>query len=113
MGYKLNQVMYCWTPRWAKDASPLNDGTHVGIVQWPDSSRASRAYVMALGACMTEFRKAEPERRLLIAMLDFNHMVVRDGICPKAAHKAFLQIDEYRDAMSRDMPFVGGFKFEW
>ena len=34
----------------------------------------------------------------------FNTLVVRDGINPKAAHAAFLEIDEYRMAISPESP---------
>jgi hypothetical protein len=34
----------------------------------------------------------------------FNTPVVRDGINPKAAHAAFLEIDEYRMAISPEIP---------
>ena len=34
----------------------------------------------------------------------FNALVVRDRIDPKAAHAAFLEIDEYRMAISPDAP---------
>jgi hypothetical protein len=34
----------------------------------------------------------------------FNTVTVRDGIDVKKAHKAFLQIDEYRAAISPDIP---------
>ena len=34
----------------------------------------------------------------------FNTLVVRDRIDPMAAHAAFLEIDEYRMAISHDAP---------
>lgn len=43
-------------------------------------------------------------RKLLGIFIMFNTLVVRDGINPKKAHKAFLTIDEYRRAISPDAP---------
>jgi hypothetical protein len=31
-------------------------------------------------------------------------MVVRDGVPPDAVHRAFLALDEYRDALPPDVP---------
>jgi hypothetical protein len=42
--------------------------------------------------------------RLLGKFILFNALVVRDRIDPKAAHAAFLEIDEYRMAISSDAP---------
>ncbi len=42
--------------------------------------------------------------RLLGMFILFNALVVRDRIDPKAAHAAFLEIDEYRMAISSDAP---------
>jgi hypothetical protein len=42
--------------------------------------------------------------RLLGMFILFNTLVVRDRIDPKAAHAAFLEIDEYRMAISPDAP---------
>ncbi|MEH3117107.1 MAG: hypothetical protein PGN25_05720 [Methylorubrum populi] len=43
-------------------------------------------------------------QRLAMLFIDFNTLVVRDGIDPKEAHRAFLVIDEYRDRISPDVP---------
>jgi len=42
-------------------------------------------------------------RLLAMLFIEFNAMVVRDGINPQIAHKAFLAIDEYRDAIAPDI----------
>ena len=42
--------------------------------------------------------------RLLGMFILFNTLVFRDGINPKAAHAAFLEIDEYRMAISPEIP---------
>lgn len=35
--------------------------------------------------------------------VEFNTLVVRDGICPQQAHDEFLKIDEYRATIAPDM----------
>jgi hypothetical protein len=35
--------------------------------------------------------------------IEFNAMVVRDGINPQEAHRAFLAIDEYRTHIAPDI----------
>jgi hypothetical protein len=41
---------------------------------------------------------------LLAMFILFNTLVVRDGIDPNRAHRAFLAIEEYRLAVSPDAP---------
>jgi hypothetical protein len=48
------------------------------------------------------WRKCEPMKLLAMIFIEFNAMVVRYGIDPQEAHKAFLAIDEYRDAIAPD-----------
>jgi hypothetical protein len=53
----------------------------------------------AMGEVPTE---NNPDRQLLAMFILFNTITVRDGIDPQAAHKAFLEIDEYRRTISPD-----------
>jgi hypothetical protein len=39
----------------------------------------------------------------MMLFIDFHTLTVRDGIDPKAAHEAFLAIDEYRQRISHDI----------
>ena len=39
---------------------------------------------------------------------EFHALLVRDGIHPQAAHKAFLVIDEYREVISPDIEGADG-----
>jgi hypothetical protein len=48
--------------------------------------------------------KDDPIKQLLAMFILFNTIVVRDGISVANAHAAFLQIDEYRKAISPDAP---------
>jgi hypothetical protein len=47
--------------------------------------------------------KEKATHQLLAMFILFNTVVVRDGIDPQAAHRAFLAIDEYRQRISPDM----------
>jgi hypothetical protein len=84
------ECMYAWTP-----------GTdQIAVGPWPDVTGWSDRYDYTGGACYAEVHKMTSvgqERRLFI---DFNTVVVRDGVPVKAAHNAFLQINEYRALIS-------------
>jgi hypothetical protein len=41
--------------------------------------------------------------RLAMLFITFHHIVVRDGINPVEAHKAFMKIAEFRDCMADDL----------
>jgi hypothetical protein len=47
--------------------------------------------------------KGDPIKQLLAMFILFNTVTVRDGIPVQAAHKAFLAIDEYAEAISPDI----------
>lgn len=44
-----------------------------------------------------------PAAALAQVFIHFNTLVVRDGIDPQTAHRAFLGIDEYREAVSPEI----------
>jgi hypothetical protein len=48
--------------------------------------------------------KGDPIKQLLAMFVLFNTVTVRDGISVMAAHAAFMEIDEYRAAISPDIP---------
>lgn len=72
----------------------------VRVFRWPDTERLSRAYRLTTGACDTDLERASLLERLAHLFIAFNTLVVRDRVSPEAAHKAFLEIDEYRAAIS-------------
>jgi endonuclease YncB( thermonuclease family) len=95
---KFLEAMIAWNPN--------TDEVDVG--PWPDRSGWSRRYRRTVGACFTELRDMSGEERERRLFIDFNTLVVRDGVPPAAAHKAFLKIDEYRSSISPDMPGAEG-----
>jgi hypothetical protein len=87
---KFTEAMIAWTP-----------GTdRIAVGPWPDTSRWSDGYSMTVGACLAETHSMGLDAQRAMMMTDFNTCVVRDGIPPQAAHRAFLAIDEYRRAIS-------------
>lgn len=61
---------------------------------------------MCLGVCASA--PADPTAHELMMFIHFNTLGVRDGIDPKATHKEFLKMDEYRQRISSDTPRAEG-----
>ena len=100
---KLRETMIGWNPSWAR-------GQHGRADEWvrpgphPDKDGWSRAFAMSDGAKCMAWRKYPADERLLRLFVMFAIMVVRDGVPPDAVHRAFLAIDEYREALPPDVP---------
>lgn len=87
-------TMLCWTP-----------GTdEVALVPWPDSRGRSDRYRMTTLACTFDMKKMTFEQRKAIVYIEAMHLIVRDHCDPLAVHRALLDLDEYRDGCSADMP---------
>lgn len=63
-----------------------------------------RGYGNSSGATYTSWRE-DPSivRSVLMLMIEFHTLTVREGIAPRAVHKAFLAIDEYRQIVAPDV----------
>lgn len=83
-----------------------NHGGPIRTGPWPDRTGWSDDYQSSVGACELRVQEANREGRAIIMLLDFHHAVVRDRVPVAEAHKAFLNIDEYRDMMACDVPGV-------
>ena len=57
----------------------------------------------ALWACDHFWKTLTPEQRVTMMFITFHSLVVRDGIDPQVAHKAFCAIDEYADSIAPDI----------
>ncbi|MDB5432518.1 MAG: hypothetical protein JWP35_3634 [Caulobacter sp.] len=55
------------------------------------------------GAAYVARRKKKGWPLVAMVFIDFQTMVVRDGIDPQVAHEAFLAIDEYRQKIALDI----------
>lgn len=88
--------MLCWNPGTAE----------VGLVPWPDRSRASDQYRMSSLACNVWMREKSFEVRKCYAFIEAMLAIIRDGCDPLAVHKAMLGLEEYRDGCPDDMPLL-------
>jgi hypothetical protein len=105
---KAKDALFAWTPvhsdsiRFDATRGKVRIGPllHEGDIDWTDHPVK---YAFTGGASYIAWRACDPMRLLAMIFIEFNAMVVRDGIDPQLAHKAFLAIDEYRDAIAPDM----------
>ena len=61
-------------------------------------------YRMTTGAAYVCVRSASPSTLQSFLKAEFIASVFRDGVCPRAAYRAFMQIDQFRQAVPEDMP---------
>ena len=54
------------------------------------------------GAEFSDTKQLNGDKQIAMLFIEFNTLVVRDGIDPIAAHKAFLTIDEYCKSIALD-----------
>jgi hypothetical protein len=105
---KAKDALFAWTPvHWNSSRSDATRGkVRIGpLLQHGDTDWTDYPveYSHIGGAAYTAWRTCEPAKLLAMIFIEFNAMVVRDGIDPKEVHKAFLAIDEYRDAIAPDI----------
>ncbi|MCJ2133557.1 hypothetical protein MKK69_05665 [Methylobacterium sp. J-026] len=98
---KLIEAIIAWTPiRWA-ELKPETAG-QVVVLAAPDAAGEARRYMMRAGASSSALAALSDEARIARLFIDFQTLVVRDGIDPQVAHRAFLAIDEYRFRIAPD-----------
>lgn len=95
------ECMIAWTGH--DDEVHADTAGKIEVGPWPDKTRWSDRYFYTGGACYLELHKASEDQRLAKLFIDFHDIVVRDGIDPQAAHKAFLKIEEYRRHIAPDI----------
>lgn len=94
---KASEALIAWTPgesHKVKVGPLLRDGT-------PDWTVG---YDFTGGAAYTARRKMVGDAADRMLFIEFHTLVVRDGIDPQAAHREFLKIDEYAEAIAPDIP---------
>lgn len=67
----------------------------------------TKGFACTGGAAYTTRRKLRGDASTKMVLVDFVDMVVRDGIEPLVAHRAFMTIDEYRESVAEDTARVG------
>jgi hypothetical protein len=95
------EAMIAWNPEWSEIERYAPGRIAVG--PWPDTTGWSKPYRYTSGACWLPMHRWSGNVRLAQLFIDFHTCVVRDGIDPQAAHRAFLAIDEYRERVSPDI----------
>lgn len=101
------EAIIAWTPaRWAE----LRPDTAGQVVVLPlDRMPEAKRFAMRAGASSSALASLSEEARIARLFIDFQTLVVRDGIDVQVAHRAFLAIDEYR---FRIAPDTEGAEFE-
>ena len=59
---------------------------------------------MTTGAAYGWVRTGTNDELQSFLKAEFIAAVFRDGVCPRAAYRAFMQIDQFRQAVPEDMP---------
>lgn len=85
---KAKEAKIVWNPAWVQHRKP---GVDVIPLADPDHT-----FLFTGGASYRVWQEAEPMKLRAMMFTDFNTLVVRDGVDPLEAHRAFLKIDEYR-----------------
>lgn len=88
--------MLCWNP----------ESSDVAIIPWPDTTGQSKKYRMSGLAAYTHFQEMAFSRRKLMVFIEAMHLIIRDKCDPMAVHNALLELEEYEDGCSDDMPGV-------
>lgn len=100
---KYNQAMIAWNPNydWIEKSGRVPG--QVMVVAWPDRRGLSRPLLNTCGACYESLHELNEDQLIARLLIDFHTLVVRDGIDPQEAHRAFLNIDEYRKFIAPDI----------
>lgn len=99
------ESMICWNPNEPRlDYKPAPGRGEIAVVPWPDRNRRSSPYSYTTGACLMRVHELTLQERLIHLLAEFHMIVVCDGIDPQKAHRAFLEIDEYRKVISLACP---------
>ncbi len=97
--------MVAWNPKRGTsdpvETTEFPDGA-VKVGPWPDTTGWSRHYDSTAGCCDTARHAMDHWQKIALLFVDFHHLVVGGGIDPIAAHREFLQIDEFRRVLAPD-----------
>lgn len=78
-------------------------GGKIEVGPHPDKDGWSDKYTYTAGACYLASKNWSDRSKQLQIFIDFMHIVVRDKVNPQDVHRAFLLIDEYREALAEDV----------
>jgi len=101
----LKKAMILWMGKWWGDQPTSRFTATMGKVKVVEHlatpRELTRQFVSSYGACNSGWR--DSGKRLQRLFTTFNTLSTRDGIDPEVAHKAFLVIPEYRQAIDSDL----------
>lgn len=80
-----------------------SNSNEIKVGPWPDATGWSRNYSFTTGANNMAIHDLSNDQQVANLFVNFNKVVVRDGVGVNAAHKAFLKIAEYRQFIAPDM----------
>lgn len=103
---KASEAVILWSPDLYARTPELRGVVHVRkFGHYDDAAHGDlyRAHFYKAGACMTDIRRATGNAALCYLFIQFNTMVVRDGIDPIVAHNALMGIEEYAAAVSPEI----------
>jgi hypothetical protein len=92
---KLKNAMFAWTP--SRMCKP-----HAGQVEVVEKGVETTRLAYTDGAKFSAWRTYSSEERLTRMFALFRIMVIRDGIDPYVADRAFMTVDEYRETLPPD-----------
>lgn len=102
---KAVNAIVVWTPKDEVDAAyPGSIRIERRDSQWRRTRGDRWVPATSLGAFGEVSTKGDKTAQLLAMFILFNTVTVRDLVTVEDAHKAFLQIDEYRETISPDAP---------
>jgi hypothetical protein len=101
---KAHDALIAWTPVHTTHRPDTIGQVKIGPLLREGAVDWTKPFAFTGGAARVDRRKWRGPKSVAQVFIEFNMLVVRDGINPQAAHKAFLVIDEYAEAISPDIP---------
>jgi hypothetical protein len=101
---KAHDALIAWTPVHTTHRPKTIGQVKVGPLLHDGGEDWSKLFAFTGGAAQVDRRKWRGAKSVAQVFIEFHTLVVRDGIDPQVAHKAFLVIDEYAEAISPDIP---------
>lgn len=99
---KAKDALIAWTPADFRD-DPSAGQVKVGPAPNEPAPEWLAMFAYTGGAAYALVRNLTGDAAKARLFIDFNTLVVRDGIDPQVAHEAFLLIDEYAESISPDI----------
>ena len=101
---KAAEALTAWTPAYSAIRDATRGKVEVGPLLQEGDPDWTRPYAYTGGAAYVSLRTMDEGWRVAMVFIEFHTMVVRDGIDPQVAHRAFLTIDEYAERIALDIP---------